>query len=86
MGSSEELKAVRTPGTIFPITPHDTNLLSPPASGIVFKTAGALRIIDGDGNERTIPSGVLATGVIHKIRVLKVFSTNTTAVDIWGVA
>lgn len=80
------LQKIAGPTTIFSITPHDTNLLAQEATGIVFKTAGALRILDGNSNEVTIPSGVLAVGVIHRIRVKKVFSTNTTAGDIWGVA
>lgn len=71
---------------IFPITPSDGSLLAVAATGIVFKTAGALKILDGNGIERTIPSGVLAVGVIHRIQVTKVFSTGTTAADIWGVA
>lgn len=71
---------------IFPITPSNDDLLATPALGIVFKTAGALKILDGNGVERTIPSGVLAVGVIHNIKATKVFSTGTTAGDIWGVA
>lgn len=73
-----------SPRTIFPITPNDSTIIS--ATGIVFKTAGALRILDGDGNERTIPSGVLAVGVIHRFKVTRVYSTDTTASDIWGVS
>lgn len=73
-------------GSIFAITPSDADPLATEAMGIVFKTAGALHILDGNGVEVTIPSGVLAVGVIHNIRVRKVFQTGTTAGDIWGVA
>lgn len=68
----------------FAITPHDTNPLAVAARGIAFKTAGALHIKDGNGVEVTIPSGVLAAGVIHDIKVTQVYSTGTGAADIWG--
>lgn len=83
--SDQLLKAQKIPAAIFPITPDNDNLLATPASGIVFKTAGALHILDGHGVERTIPSGVLAVGVIHRFSVTKVFATGTGAADIWGV-
>lgn len=69
---------------IFPITPSDSDSIV--ARGVVFKTAGALKIKDGNGVDRTIPSGVLAVGVIHWIKVKQVYSTGTTATDIWGVS
>lgn len=68
---------------IFPITPSDSTVLA--ARGIVFKTAGILHIKDGNGVERTIPSGVLAVGVIHWIKVTLVYA-DTAATDIWGVS
>lgn len=81
-----ELLRTLTPGNIFAITPNDGANLSTPARGIVFKTAGALKITDSNGNIVIIPSGVLAVGVIHAINAVKVFATGTTAADIWGVA
>lgn len=83
--SDKSIKALPL-GSIFPITPHNTNLLAIPAKGIVFKTAGDIKILDGNGVQQTIPSGVLAVGVIHHISVTQVFATGTTATDIWGVA
>lgn len=68
----------------FAITPHDSNALALPTRGIAFATAGALKILDGNGNAVTIPSGVLQAGVIHPIRATQVFSTGTTALNIWG--
>lgn len=84
--SDEHLRSIAPANSIFAITPNDGADLAPPARGIVFKTAGALHILDGNGSEVTIPSGVLGVGVIHDIKVRKVFATGTTAVDIWGVA
>lgn len=65
------------------ITPHDTNEIGP-YRGIVFGVAGILRITTQNGNSRTIPSGVLAAGVVHPIRFIGVH-TDTTADDIWGL-
>jgi len=66
------------------ITPDDAGELDPHLRGISFATAGILRILDGLGNDVTIPDGALAAGVIHPIRVKRVFSTTTTATDIVG--
>lgn len=72
---------------IFAITPNDGAVLPVTARAIVFKTVGALHILDGSGVERTIPSGVLAVGIIHRFTVTKVFNTGTGAsMDIWGIA
>lgn len=65
------------------ITPHDTNTIGP-YRGIVFGGAGILRFTTQNGSDVTLPSGVLAAGVIHPIRVTLVH-TDTTATDIWGV-
>lgn len=56
-----------------------------PFRGIVFATAGILKIQTADGQARTIPSGVLAAGIIHPIQCTRVWSGTTTAVDVWGV-
>ena len=86
MSASAAIKAADSFGEIFPITPSNDDPLATMARGIVFKTAGALKILDASGTERTIPTGVLAVGVIHRIKVKKVFATGTGATDIWGVA
>lgn len=71
----------------FAITPSNDDALAVPAKAIAFKTAGALHILDGEGNEVTIPSGVLAVGVIHNISVTKVFATGSgSSMDLWGFA
>ena len=66
------------------ITPHDTNELSYVTRGISFGTAGALKVKTAGGDTVTIPSGALAAGVIHPLRVVQVFSTGTGASDIAG--
>lgn len=65
------------------ITPHDTNTIGP-YRGIAFAGAGILRITTQAGSDVTIPSGVLAAGMIHPLRFTLVH-TDTTATDIWGV-
>lgn len=71
---------------IVAVTKSDgTNDPNGPFRGVVFGTAGILKITTMDDTDRTIPSGVLAAGVIHPIRVKRVWSTTTTAADIWGV-
>jgi len=58
---------------------------SGPFRGIVFATAGIIKITTHDGSHRVIPSGVLAAGVIHPIRFTRVWLATTTALNIWGV-
>lgn len=70
---------------IFSITPHDTNELEFTTRGICFGTEGALKVMTVSGRIVTIPSGVLAAGIIHPLRVKMVYSTDTTAADIYGV-
>lgn len=69
----------------FLITPHATNELAYVTRGISFGTAGALEVVlEGDTNSVVIPSGALAAGVIHPLRVKRVVSTGTTASGIVG--
>ena len=56
-----------------------------PFRGIVFGGAGIIKLTTLEGDSVTIPSGVLATGIIHPIRFTRVWSATTTATDIWGV-
>ena len=69
----------------FEITPHDTNELAYMTRAICFVTEGDLKITDAFGNTVTLPSGLLSAGIMHPTRIVKVFSTGTTATDIWGV-
>ena len=73
-------------GEPFNITPSDSAELTYVTRGLSFATAGALKVLTMGGNEVTIPSGALAAGIIHPIRVKKVFSTGTGALNIVGYA
>jgi hypothetical protein len=71
------------------VTPHNTTeLVYPgtsnaiPCRGIAFAVAGAIKIDDARGNTVTIPSGVLAAGIIHPIRAKRIHATGTTATSI----
>jgi hypothetical protein len=64
------------------VTPHDTNELSYVTRGISFKTAGDLKVVTVGGETVVIPSGALAAGVIHPLRVKQVYDTGTAAVSI----
>lgn len=67
------------------ITPSDSNDLGYTTRGICFATAGALRVDMVNGDTVTFPSGALAAGVIHPLRVTRVYSTSTTAASIVGI-
>lgn len=67
------------------ITPNNTIDLVNPIRGIGFGTEGTLKIRTVGGDIVTIPSGVLAAGVIHPIRISRVYATGTTVTDIIGV-
>jgi hypothetical protein len=66
------------------ITPSDTSDLSGQCNGLLVGTDGSLRIKFSDGSQETIPSGVFSTGIFHPGAIKKVFSTGTTAGDIYG--
>ena len=56
-----------------------------PFRGIFFSTEGAIKIRTDEDVDITIPTGCLVAGMIHPIRVKRVFSTGTDALDIHGV-
>ncbi len=66
------------------VTPHDTNDLAQATRGISFAAAGALKVLTAGGQTVTIPGGSLVAGIIHPLRVVRVFSTGTAATDIVG--
>jgi hypothetical protein len=51
--------------------------------GIAIGAAGILKVNMLDGTTVTIPSGTLAAGVIHPLRISRIFSSVTTATGIW---
>ncbi len=64
------------------VVPHDTNELDVLTRGISFSVIGALKVVTAGGETVTIPSGSLAAGIIHPLRVKQVFDTGTTATNI----
>lgn len=66
------------------ITPDDDVALeNGPTRGLAFSAAGILELTMLDGVDVIIPSGVLAPGVIHPLRVTHV-KESTTATDVVG--
>lgn len=64
----------------FPVTPNDSADLPKVTNAIHIGTAGNLRAVTAKGTELT----VAMTAGWHRIRLLKIFSTNTTAAGISG--
>ena len=56
-----------------------------PYRGFVMGTAGILKVTTADGTDIEIPDGVFAVGVIHPLRIKRVWSTTTTADEIYLV-
>lgn len=68
------------------VTPDDDTDLTTASRGIAFGGVGDLQVIMlGDNTETpiTIPSGVLAAGLIHPLCVSRVCEDGTTATDIY---
>lgn len=68
----------------FLITPHDTNELAYVTRAISFATAGALAVVMENGDDVIIPSGALAAGVMHPLRIKKIKLTGTGAAGVVG--
>jgi len=69
----------------FSITPNDSTDLTVPTRGICLAAAGDLKVTTLGGDTVTFSDGSLAAGVIHPLRVRRVWSTGTTATGIFGV-
>lgn len=71
------------PNDAYPLDPHksDTEDLPTPISAIAFSAVGALHVLTAAGIERTIPSGVLAAGIIHPLRIVQLYDSGTTVTD-----
>jgi hypothetical protein len=68
------------------LTPDNDADLAIPTRGIAFGTAGALKVTLVGGDVVTIPSGVLATGMVHWLRIKRLWGApGTTATNILGV-
>lgn len=64
------------------VTPSDSTDLTAPSRAISFGTAGALKVTTVGGETVVIPSGALAAGIMHPLRVARIHSTSTTAANI----
>lgn len=84
--TSEPPKGILEPASrCFLITPHATSELTYVTRAISFAVVGALEVVlEGDTNSVVIPSGALAAGVMHPLRVKRVVSPGTTATGIVG--
>lgn len=75
--------AVGPSGDFEVVTPDDDNDLSGGVCrAISFGVAGDLHVTTDAGEEVTIPSGALAAGSMHPIRVSRIHESGTTADDI----
>jgi hypothetical protein len=68
----------------FSITPSDDTDLLFVTRGIAFSPAGTLKLTMADDSIITIPSGVLNAGVIHPLRIKRIWATGTGASNIIG--
>ncbi len=64
------------------VSPSDSADLSYVTRGVSMAAAGDLKVTMVGGETVVIPSGALAAGVIHPLRVTRIFSTLTTATGI----
>jgi len=67
----------------FAITPHDTNDLAIMTRGIYVGASGDLKVTLSGGTTVTFVD--LAAGMIHPLRVVRVFAAGTDATGIVGV-
>ena len=52
--------------------------------GISFATEGDIKVTDIYENDVVIPSGALAAGIMHPLRVKRIWATDTDATNIVG--
>lgn len=64
------------------VTPSDSADLTNVTRGISFGAVGTLKVTTHGGETVVIPSGALAAGIIHPLRVARIWSTSTTATSI----
>lgn len=68
---------------VFIITPSDTENLTQATRGLYVGVAGDVKVDMASGD--TITFKTLSAGIIHPLRVRKVYSTGTNATDILGI-
>lgn len=67
----------------FNIIPNDVTDLEPIARAIYIGTSGTLRVRMVNGSD--VSFGNILAGIVHPLRVVRVFATGTTATDIRGL-
>lgn len=67
------------------VSPSDSTDLDYATRGICVGSAGAIKVTTLGGETLVIPTGALAAGVIHPLRVTRIWSTSTTASSIVAV-
>lgn len=77
------LKAVTSAANAASITPNDGADLATPTRGLYVGASGDVRVTMVGGQTLTFVG--LAAGVVHPLRVKRVFATSTTASSIIGV-
>ena len=78
-------KGLESPAThAFAITPHNTNDLAYVTRGLYVGVSGDVKV-DMRGGESAVVFTGLAAGVIHPLRVKRLYDTDTDATNIVGV-
>jgi hypothetical protein len=67
----------------FAITPNDGVDLAIPTRAIYIGGAGNIRVMTEEGHDVVFTA--IAVGIVHPLRVTRVFATNTTATLILGL-
>ena len=64
------------------VTPSDGVDLTDVTRGVSIGGAGAIKVTTLGGETLVIPSAALGAGVIHRLRVTRIWNTSTTATSI----
>lgn len=64
---------------IIAVTLSDTVDLTTPSRGIILAAEGAVKVTTVGGSTLTLPAGLLAPGIIHPLRLTRIWLTGTTA-------
>lgn len=70
------------PAHVALVTPSDGSDLEKVTRGVSFVAAGDLAVVTAGGETVTIPSGALAAGIMHPLRLARIKATGTTATGI----
>lgn len=83
MGITKNDLSILAPGEgAFDITPNDSDYI-PVTRGVYVGGSGTLHVLMAAGQEVTFTA--LAAGVVHPLRVIRVYQTGTAATSILGV-